>query len=282
MGELAPVPFIPARFYKATGGRNIDYIVIHDMEAPETRDTAEATARMFARTDRPASAHKNFDIDSCVRSVRDQDIAYHAPGANSNGLGYEHAGYANQRGEDWDDPASRAILELSAHHAAHDAERYGIPVVFRDVADVRVGKRGFTTHHVISQAFGKSHHWDPGPNFPMDRYLDLVRAHGAPGGPATIPEHRQQEANEMAEPVDALCAPNGGSWVLTRDGGIRAYRGAPFLGSVPALKAQNRQAFGVAVSLEPWGAGGYRINAGEGGHYDFDQGVFDAIQRGDI
>jgi GH25 family lysozyme M1 (1,4-beta-N-acetylmuramidase) len=91
-----------------------------------------------------------------------------------------------------------------------------------------------------------------------------------------------QEDDPMAEPIDALVAPNGGIWVLTKDGGVRSYRNAPFYGSVPALKPQNRQTFAAATGIEPWGGGGYRVNATPEGHYDFDQGTLDAIQRGEI
>src|SRR5581483_1670075 len=41
-------------------------------------------------------------------------------------------------------------------------------------------------------------------------------------------EHAQEEETDqdMAEPVDAMCSPEGGVWVVTKDGGVRAYRGA--------------------------------------------------------
>lgn len=50
------------------------------------------------------------------------------------------------------------------------------------------------------------------------------------------------EGEEMADPVDALVAPDGvGVWVLTKDGGIRSYNGAPFHGSYPGLPPEGRQ-----------------------------------------
>src|SRR5262245_21109673 len=51
--------------------------------------------------------------------------------------------------------------------------------------------------------------------------------------PDTIIEQApiDDRSEDMADPVNALVAPNGGVWVVTRDGGIRAYRNAPFHGS---------------------------------------------------
>lgn len=61
--------------------------------------------------------------------------------------------------------------------------------------------------------------------------------------PDTVVEQAPEdhEGEDMAEPMDALCAPGGGVWVLTKDGGVRAYRGAPFHGSYPGLPPEWRQ-----------------------------------------
>lgn len=55
----------------------------------------------------------------------------------------------------------------------------------------------------------------------------------------------------MSEPVDAMCAPTGGTWVLTRDGGVRAYGGAPYHGSYPGLPAEQRQSTDPFVDIGP-------------------------------
>lgn len=87
--------FIEARWYTVSSGRRIDFIVIHDMEMPETVHTAEDCANMFANLgpDRKASAHYTVDSDSIVQCVREKDIAYHAP-PNTHSIGVEHAGVA--------------------------------------------------------------------------------------------------------------------------------------------------------------------------------------------
>ena len=40
--------------------------------------------------------------------------------------------------------------------------------------DLRSGRRGITSHANVSLAFRRSDHMDPGPNFPVERYLRLV------------------------------------------------------------------------------------------------------------
>jgi hypothetical protein len=251
------------------------------MQHPEKPGTALEVAKWFAGSTAPrASAHKMIDPDQCVRSVPDIAVAWAAPGANNQGLHYEHPGYSEQSAAEWADPYSERTLRFSAHHAAHDCATYRIPIEYVDRNGLRAGRRGITTHNEVSQAFKKSDHWDPGPGFPIGHYIDLVRAHGAPGGPATIPEHRAEETNEMAEPVGAICI-NGTPVVVTRDGGVRIYGlGAPFFGSVPALKPENRRTFGFARGIEEI-PGGYRIT-GDQSNYDFTQATKDAIDRGEL
>ncbi len=157
----------------------IDLIVIHTIEAPEKGTTAESTAAWFAGPSAPqASAHYCVDTNSVVQCVEESVVAWAAPGANRNGIHIEHAGYARQTAVEWADPASEAILQRSAALAANIAKRHGIPIVRALASDLKAGgARGFTGHVDVTWAFsnGKGH-WDPGPHFPWDHYLDLVRA----------------------------------------------------------------------------------------------------------
>lgn len=106
------VQFLEARHLTRTAGRTIDLIIIHDMEYPETPTSAEWCAQFFAGPHAPhASAHYSIDRDSIVQSVRDEDVAWHAPGANHDGIGLEHAGYAKQSRAEWLDDYSRAELD---------------------------------------------------------------------------------------------------------------------------------------------------------------------------
>lgn len=147
------------------------------MEHPEKPNTASGVAEWFAGPLAPmASAHACVDNRQVVLCVRAEDVAWAAPGANRDGYHIEHAGYANQTGDAWVDDYSLAMLKLSAEHAASICAIYDIPAKRLTVEEVRDGKsRGFCGHCDVTEAFGKSNHTDPGPNFPWDTYIGLVR-----------------------------------------------------------------------------------------------------------
>lgn len=169
-------PFIESPHVTRTGGRRIDLIVIHTMEMDEKGSTAENCAQWFRNPAARVSAHYCVDADSIVQCVRDQDVGWHAPGANHDGIGIEHAGRAKQTGRDWSDPYSTAMLERSAQLVADLCAKYEIPVTWLYAADLVAGKRGITTHDAVSKAFKRGSHWDPGTGFPVEKYLRMVRA----------------------------------------------------------------------------------------------------------
>lgn len=167
--------YIQAANYTPTNGRKIDLIVIHSMEAPEKGDTAESVARYFANPNVRASAHYNLDNNSIVQSVREKDVAWHAPGANHNGIGLEHAGYARQSKGEWLDRYGRDMLGISAMLTAEIMLRHKLPLHHVDINGLKRGEKGFTTHNEVSQAFKRSNHWDPGPHFPIWEYAEYVK-----------------------------------------------------------------------------------------------------------
>jgi hypothetical protein len=170
-------PFVQAKHYrKGRDGANIDLIVVHSMEAPEKGNTAEAVARYFQTTTRPASAHYCCDNDSIVQCVKDGDQAAAAPGSNRQGLHIELAGYARQTGAEWGDAYSDAMLKRAAVLAAQKATLYNVPVKWVTVSGLRAGLRGFTSHLNVSLAWKRSTHTDPGKGFPVAKFLGYVEA----------------------------------------------------------------------------------------------------------
>lgn len=187
-------PFVESPHVNRTGGRQIDLIVVHTMEMDEKGETAENCAQWFRNPGAKVSAHYCVDADSIVQCVRDQDVAWAAPGANSDGIQIEHAGRAKQTGRDWSDAYSTSMLERSADLVAELCRKYKIPVAWLYAADLVAGKRGITTHDAVSKAFKRGNHWDPGTGFPAERYLALVKARL--GG-------AQAAAAEKAQPLKA-------------------------------------------------------------------------------
>ena len=179
-------PFVESPHINRTEGRQIDLIVIHTMEMDEKGETAENCAQWFRNPGAKVSAHYCIDNNSIVQCVRDQDVAWAAPGANSDGIQIEHAGRAKQTGRDWSDTYSTAMLERSATLVADLCRKYKIPVTWLYAADLQAGKRGITTHDAVSKAFKRGSHWDPGQGFPVERYLALVRARIGSGAPPAV------------------------------------------------------------------------------------------------
>jgi hypothetical protein len=179
--------FIQARNYTrvTTPPRSVDVVVLHTMEYPERPTGAEWCANYFAGSTAPqASAHYMVDNDTVVQGVRDEDVAWAAPGCNHNGLQIEHAGYAAQGATGWADPYSQAMLALSAKLTAKLCNRHAIPVRYVDALGLQEGRRGITTHAAVSLAFRRTDHTDPGKSFPMAAYIAAVKA----ATPIPVPE----------------------------------------------------------------------------------------------
>ena len=169
-------PFVESPNVTRASGRPIDVVVIHTMEISERADAAEICARWFQSPISEVSAHYCVDADSVVQCVRERDIAWHARGGNANSIGVELAGFASQTTRDWRDPYSAAVLERAAALLADVCRRRRIPVRWLVAGDLVAGRRGLTGHVEVSKAFGRSDHWDPGDGFPVEAFVDRVRA----------------------------------------------------------------------------------------------------------
>lgn len=177
-------------------------LCIHDAEAPERNDTAENVAYYLQPLSRQASVTGCIDNNSKVGTVPYGTTAWHT-GAGSpwNGAieGYEHGGYASQSHDEWFDQYSKDMIEISAAHYAKRCHDLGIPprhitpdqlkhavLVSRNPAD-----GGICTHYDITVAAGVyGGHTDPGPNFPMDYYIERLQHYygGAAPTPSPVPD----------------------------------------------------------------------------------------------
>jgi N-acetyl-anhydromuramyl-L-alanine amidase AmpD len=266
------VPFLQAKYFTKSGKRAIDLIVIHDMEYPERLDGAENVAKFFQRGGSEASAHYCVDGDSIVQCVRDMDIAWHAPGANHDGIGIEHAGYARQTAAEWADDYSEKMLQLSATLCAELCKTYNLPHAFVDVPGLLKGLRGFTTHNNVSKAFKKSTHTDPGPNFPFAHYLELVEQ---AAGPARIPQEARPVVNAPVVSILSHSSWNGGYIEVGADGGTFSW-GAPNFGSAGGTPLNKPI---VAACTTPSGQG-YWLAASDGGVFGFGDAGFHGSMGG--
>ena len=171
-------PFVESPNVTPATARRFDVVVMHTMEIAERKDAAEICARWFASPVSKVSAHYCVDADTVIQCVREKDIAWHARGGNTNSIGVELAGFARQTREGWADAYSTAVLGRAASLVADVCRRRAVPVRWLVAADLVAGRRGITGHAEVSKAYRKSDHWDPGPGFPVERFLAMVRAAG--------------------------------------------------------------------------------------------------------
>jgi len=169
--------FLPAQHFHVSRKRPVRLIVVHCTVSPESGTGAEAVARYFAKGERRASAHCVVDSNSAVGCVHDGDTAFAAAGANADGWHLELVGYPDQSLAQWTDSFSRSMFARAAPLVKARASKWGIPLRFLSVAEVRNGAKGLCTHHDVSLAFPEvsTGHWDPGPHFPKGEFLAAVK-----------------------------------------------------------------------------------------------------------
>lgn len=167
--------------YRSRNGA-LRVVVLHtpetglDLDPPDT--SAEAVARYFAHTDRPASAHENVDSDSHVPLLPDDHVAFHVRSYNTHTWGIE----ISSRHDQWDEVPDwwlDATLDRSAQRVARVCRDHGIPARFIDRRQVDAGEAGITYHSELDPGRRS----DPGAGFPLERLIHLIRQHLDPGQP---------------------------------------------------------------------------------------------------
>lgn len=137
----------------------VKWIVLHSTEG----GTAKSVAVYFTLPSSGGSAHLVVDDLDCYRCLRNIDIPWGAPGANTNGFHIEQCGFARWSSAEW--RAHDMTLRRAAYKAALHADHFGIPLQWLSAAGLRRGLRGVTTHAECSKAFGGDH-TDPGAGYP--------------------------------------------------------------------------------------------------------------------
>lgn len=173
------------RLFVDTGVCNL--VVLHSMECPMADRNVANWVSYLHGDPWPFFAQEYYGPTLGFRvAPLDTKVAHCGNGNTYLGhrsVGREHAGYAAQPTSLWLSPAGRSMLEASAAQTRKDCLRWGIPMEFLSVADLKAGRRGITSHNNCSLALHGSTHTDPGSNFPYDAYIALVRNNPAPPDP---------------------------------------------------------------------------------------------------
>lgn len=153
----------------------IKWIILHDEEAPTARSAAAwfANPRACGNGGPCGSAHLAMDDKECYRTLSDSIIPWAAPGANTNGLHIEMAGFAAWKKWQW--LKHKRMLDRAADRVARWCVKYDIPPRFLSPSELKAGRKGISTHANVTKAFGGSH-TDPGLFFPRRRFMRKVRA----------------------------------------------------------------------------------------------------------
>lgn len=169
-----PELILAASFGPALSGPR--QIVIHSVESEITAGLAESLARgHFRDPSHQTSAHTIADQTAEIQLVPYDQRAWHCGNGNSTSIGKEHCGRAAFSLEQWTTPDGLAMLRRSARESALICKRFDIPPRWLSVVQVANNDRGFCTHNDMRLGRGGTTHTDPGPNFPYDTYLQLVR-----------------------------------------------------------------------------------------------------------
>jgi len=173
------------RSYTPGRARPIQYVVIHSTEGSEGPTSAEAGAAYDKRRTDGTSTHLFVDSDTALREVPDADRAHAARfHGNEIGVQVELCGRASQTAAQWHDEYSLPMLRLAAVEVAAICREHDIPVRRLTTDEVRaayygqVKPKGICGHVHVTAAYPEDggSHTDPGPNFPWDEFLDMVRA----------------------------------------------------------------------------------------------------------
>lgn len=144
-------------------------VVVHSAESGDGPGSARAVATWFASANAPqASAHMVVDRHDTVMCVHEEFIAWAAPGCNQQGVHIELCGHASQTV--WPED----LLRRAAAVVAHWCYEFGIPVTKIGPSELLGGASGICGHVDVSKAWKKSTHYDPGPAFPWNEFIDMV------------------------------------------------------------------------------------------------------------
>lgn len=198
----APPYYGPPAHDSGNGNKPINRIVIH-CTAGSDAQSAQGTAKYFKQEAATGSAHYVVDSDETLQTAYDSVVCWHAP-PNLHSLGLEICCSLKDDGKGhWVKPDHVAMMKRTARLAAELCLAYDVPVVKLTPAQLKAGKRGICGHVDVSKAWGQSTHWDPGPYFPWDSFMAMVRSEvdhiksggtTAPAPPKPTPTAPEKEA----------------------------------------------------------------------------------------
>jgi N-acetyl-anhydromuramyl-L-alanine amidase AmpD len=167
--------FVQAKKYRRGRKSAVNTLVVHVTAGREADRQSRNTAAWFADPRAGGSTHYAVDPVLITQCVLEEDTCFGAGGVNDRGIHVELCGSADQTPAEWADEASTAELQLAARLFAELCFRYDIPPQRLTLDELKAEQPGITCHADACAVYGGTH-YDPGPHFPWDLFLDAVRA----------------------------------------------------------------------------------------------------------
>lgn len=166
------------------------YIVIHNTSNPRDA-SAQDEATYAKRREDGTSSHFYADHIGIIQSLDTDWRAQHVGSkqGNDHGISYEITG-KNSYSRDW--WLTHVNWDLLTRSIAAACRNHRIEPQVLDIIQIKAGTvTGIITHDQARQAWGGTDHTDPGPGFPMDHLIALVRQQlnpPPPPPPPAVPE----------------------------------------------------------------------------------------------
>jgi hypothetical protein len=195
--------WIPSPNYSSRGGSAVRLVIVHTAEGAKTIESLGG----YFQGNVSASSHTGADDkpDTIGEYVKRDNKAWTQANANPYCVSIELCAFAAWTPDEWN--AHPNMLANCAAWIAEEAAHFGIPITKLSASQAQGGGRGVAGHVDLGAAGGG--HWDPGPNFPWSRVLDMAR-----GGSA--PQPAKEEGEHL---ITSAVAANGNFHVFELDGG---------------------------------------------------------------
>ncbi|KOT84738.1 amidase [Streptomyces rimosus subsp. pseudoverticillatus] len=151
------------------GRGGVRYLVIHDTEA-----SYEGTIKQFKAPDATTAAHYviQSSTGAVTQMVPTKDVSFHAGNYwfNMHSVGIEHEGFAAEGAKWYTEKQYRATSDL----VTYLARKYQVPLDRRHII-------GHGNVPGPSSNLVKDMHWDPGPYWDWNRFMEMVGAKSGNG-----------------------------------------------------------------------------------------------------
>lgn len=164
--------------YSSRYGARVIWVAIHTTEGiMDANDLGYYWQRI-----NNASSHAGCDNLKTRTYVNPDYASWTLLNGNSRSVNMEICGWARWSRDEWLGP-QRGRLIQAANWARQMCDRFGIPKRHIGAQGVARGEAGIIGHVDYTNGARDGSHWDPGPGFPWDVFIDMVNGGaGAPGG----------------------------------------------------------------------------------------------------